>query len=212
MARTETKWIYTFEELDASAKARARQWWREGMEVDHDCTTDWLVEVCAALEIEINLKKVYWRGFCSQGDGSSYSGDVHAYTLMQHVDNGAWHTVAPKLELANSPDLSPHVVNLLERRDAIVRASCGESRGYDGEFNLHTEHDIDCYNLDDRRHTRIAAQLSALGEWAESVLDAVNDWFYRALESEYEYQNSDAMVDETIEINGYEFDIDGGIA
>lgn len=212
MARAETKWIYTFEELDASAKERARQWWREGMEFDDDFVTDWLVEVCTALEIEINPKKVYCRGFWSQGDGSSYSGDVNAYTLMQHVANGAWHTVAPELELSNPPTISSHVANLLERRDAIVRVSCGESRGCDGEFNLHTEHDIDCYNLDDRRHARIAAQLTELGEWSESVLDAINDWFYRALETEYEYQNSDAAIDETIECNEYEFDVEGNRA
>ena len=212
MARTETKWGYTFDELGASAKERARQWWREGMEFDHDFTTDWLSEVCGALSIEIDAKKVYWRVFCSQGGGSSYSARVNALKLLRAFESSALASVAPALELPAPPTLNHCVRFMLENASATVTANCGQSRGCGGEFNLHTEHDIDCYNLDGRRHARIAAQLTALGEWAESVLNAINDWFYRALESEYESQNSDEVVDETIEINGYEFDIDGGAA
>ena len=209
MARTAIKWVYTFNELDESAKEKARDWYRSGCDVfDHDCATDWLGEVCDALSIEIDCKKVYWSGFAHQGSGSSYSGDVSAAMLLAAFESSALESVA-HIDLPAPPKLHRLVRKLLNDGDAIVRATCGESRGYGGEFHLHTDHDIDCYGLDETRHARIYAQLTALGEWAESVLDAINDWFYRALETEYDYQNSDAAIDETIECNEYEFDIDG---
>ena len=35
------------------------------------------------------------------------------------------------------------------------------------------------------------------------------DWIYKRLENEWEYQNSDEAVDESIICNGYEFTKDG---
>ena len=53
----------------------------------------------------------------------------------------------------------------------------------------------------------------------EAVEDSVQqymrdfaDWIYAQLEAEWEYQNSDDHVDESIRINGYEFDEFGNIA
>ncbi len=212
MARTQTKWIYTFDELDERAKEKARQWWREGAEFDGEPVSDWLAEVCEALSIDLDSRKVYWRGFWSQGDGSSYAGRVNAWSLLRAVESNALAMVAPGLILPDAPALNHLVRWMLENQSAIVTAACGESGGYGGEFNLHTDSDIDCYGLDDRRHSRIYSQLHDLGEWAESVLDAINDWFYRALETDYKYQNSDEQVDEMLSINGYEFDIDGNRA
>lgn len=38
------------------------------------------------------------------------------------------------------------------------------------------------------------------------------DWIYSRLEAEYEYQNADEQVDESIRINEYEFAEDGNRA
>jgi hypothetical protein len=35
------------------------------------------------------------------------------------------------------------------------------------------------------------------------------DWIYSQLEKEYEWQNADEQVDDTIRANAYEFDEDG---
>lgn len=45
-----------------------------------------------------------------------------------------------------------------------------------------------------------------------AVIEALRDlarWLYRQLRSEYEYQSSDEVVDETIEINGWTFTAEG---
>ena len=48
-------------------------------------------------------------------------------------------------------------------------------------------------------------------DWAEltKTLRAFADWIYLQLQNEYEYQNSDEQVAETIEANEYEFTVDG---
>jgi hypothetical protein len=46
----------------------------------------------------------------------------------------------------------------------------------------------------------------------DTVTEVLRDlarWLYRQLEREYEYQTSDAVVDEAIRINGYTFTGDG---
>jgi hypothetical protein len=48
----------------------------------------------------------------------------------------------------------------------------------------------------------------------EELSDCLRDfarWIYRALETEWEYQASDEVVDELLECNGYEFDEEGRI-
>jgi hypothetical protein len=49
---------------------------------------------------------------------------------------------------------------------------------------------------------------------AEKLSDCLRDfarWIYRALETEWEYQASDEVVDELLDVNGYEFDEEGRI-
>ena len=41
------------------------------------------------------------------------------------------------------------------------------------------------------------------------ALRAFADWIYRQLETEYNYQNSDEQVAETIKANEYEFTVEG---
>jgi hypothetical protein len=50
---------------------------------------------------------------------------------------------------------------------------------------------------------------------AETVPELLRDymrWIYRQLESAYEFHMSDESVDESIRINGYEFDENGRLA
>lgn len=206
--RTQTSWVYRFIELPEAAKERARNWWRDGG-LDYewwDSVYDWHSQVCAALAIDIDERKRYFSGFYHQGQGSSFTGTVNALALLLAVQAGALADVAPELRLPAAPTIDRRVAALIRAGYVEARAECENRRNSDFHVNW------DCGYIDESRHPRIAAQCIALAEWAAECLRAVNDWFFDALQSEYEYLMSDEMVDDTIECNGYEFDINGNRA
>lgn len=166
--------VFQFGELSDRAKERARDGWRaSGLDYEWwDSVFDWHAEVCTALGIDLDAKKRYF-DLGRSGNGSSYCGTVRAFALLTALESNALASVSPTLELPTAPVLHRLVRELLENRDVNIVASCGASRGYAGEFTLHTEHDIDCYDLDGALPPRVTAELVALGEWAESVLDAI---------------------------------------
>ena len=204
--------VFTFAELDDGAKEKARDWWRDGMDyVDDDPAIDWLAEVCDALFIDLSAKKVYWQVSCSQGDGSSFCGRVCALKLLAAIESNTLANIAPALDLPTAPTVHRRVRELLESGEASILATCGASPSYGGTFSLRTDSDIRCDGLDDRRHPRISASLAAISEWAESVLDTINDWFFATLQDDCDYQASNECVDGNILANGYEFTAEGKV-
>lgn len=206
--RTQTSWVYKFNELSDAAKERARDWWRDGA-LNYewwDGVYEWHAEVCSALAIEIDEHKRCFSGFYHQGSGASFTGSVNALAMLLCVQAGSLADVAPELRLPATPTLDRRVAALIRAGYVEARAECENRRSSDFHTNW------DCGYLDESRHPRIAAQCIALAEWAAECLESINEWFYRALQSEYEHLMSDEMVDGTIECNGYESDFDGNPA
>ena len=88
MSRTIEKTVFTFDELDESAKERARDWWRNSTdESDFSATLEDVEQVAAILGIEFatrpvklmgggtrNESLIYYSVSYSQGDGASFQG------------------------------------------------------------------------------------------------------------------------------------------
>ena len=212
--RTKCKMVYQFIELDENAKEKAREWYRAGDDMSDvgGCALDALAELCAALRMELDATKICWNVSWSQGDGSSFAARVNAARLLDAIAADTYRQIIGDLDLPIPPALHRMVRELLTHEMAFINAACGKSSGFNGHYTLRTEHDIDCYGLDNDRHLRITAQLEALGKWAESVLDTINDWFFRELRADIEFQSSDACIDEKILENEFEFDLCGNIA
>ena len=74
--RTETIEIYTFDELSDDAKDKAREWWLGGG-LDYDWYEfifyDFL-NICEILGFDVIESNIHFSGFCSQGDGASFTG------------------------------------------------------------------------------------------------------------------------------------------
>jgi hypothetical protein len=207
--------VFKFDELDVQAKERAREWYRLGSDGDNyfaESVIDDAVEVAKCLGIvfenrccrtlggtTVGKPKLWWSGFSSQGDGASFEG----------------HYSAPKGKAADLiKDYAPQDVELLAiatRLDALqekyedsLSAKVSQSGRYCHAYTMR----LDYAEVLDAEGERV--DLPADDE--EEVLDCLRDfanWIYSRLEKEYDYQNSDEVVDETIRINEYEFDADG---
>lgn len=198
--------VYQFEELSDTAKEKARAWYREGA-----CDHDWhdfifedFVVICTILGITLKTRPVklmgggsradpciWFRGFYAQGDGACFEGTyAHA--------NGAAAGIrahAPKdVELHRIADTFQKV----QRRNFYqLQADIRHSGHYTHEY---------CMVISVERDSPTAQGMTKDAE--EIVTETLRDlarWLYHQLEREYEYQTSDAVIDETIAANAYTF-------
>lgn len=210
MPHTVSKDAYFFDELDESAKERARDWWRQAETDDFD--TDFVIDdaeqIAEILGIEFATRsvplmgggtrtdsKVYWSGFSSQGDGACFEGRYSyakgaAKKIRAYAPNDKrLHAIADSLQEA--------------QRKAFYRL--GAQMTHSGHYYHSGCMSVSVYDVE--------AQYRDFPEGVEEeIIGAMRDfadWIYRQLEAEYEYRMSDENVDESIRINEYEFDESG---
>lgn len=202
--------VYTFEELSDAAKEKARIWWRECESQNFGAFGEIYepAETAAKLlGIEFEQKavklmgggtrqesQIYWSGFSSQGDGASFVG---SYSYKK----GSAKAVRAEFG---------HDEKLWRIADGL--AALQKRHGYQLEARIsHEGHYSHSYTMSatvNRKDTGNEASAEVETELLELMRDFAN-WIYRGLEGEYEYRMSDENVDESIEINEYEFTEDG---
>lgn len=209
--------LYQFTELSDKAKERARAWWREMSQHDEfwDSVYDDASTIAEMMGIDLaqresgrrrDGKPVYsvdiqFSGFCSQGDGASFTGTFHYQAdaldkVKAHApEDTALHKIVERLQAA-------HAVLDYKATGSITRSNWG---GY-----VHArlmDVDLDEGEEDDTPENELKIE-NARVEFRE-VFRAYADWIYDGLEKEYEYQQSDEVVDDNITANDYTFEEDG---
>lgn len=215
MRVVETK-VYQYGELSDKAKEKARGWYREASQGDNSFA-DFIIEdaeqIAACLGIEFKQREiktvggktryepaVSWSGFWSQGDGASYEGKLVSHETGTALDRVKAH--APTDETLHG--IAAELDSLQAKYDRRLAATVSLSSGnYCHSHMMQIETNAVDAEGDDKEVTQEdeAALLKALRGFA--------DWIYRQLNDEYDYQNSDEQVAETIEANQYEFTEDG---
>ena len=199
------KEVYSFNELGEDAKEKAMNEYRENA-LDYewyDCSYEGAKEIGAL--IGINIDKIYFSGFFSQGDGACFEGHyeykkgglkaIKAYAPLDTT----LHAIARDLQIVqkrNFYKLSAKV----KQSGHYMHERCTAVQVYkDYEYFFDT--DDSCA----RGSTHDGA----------GVVEALRDfmqWIYSQLEKEHDYLQSDASVTEMILENEYEFTIEGELA
>ncbi len=198
--------LYTYEELNADAQAKARDWWREGWDdFFSECILEDFEAIALLMGFTIDSRdaetvsgktfrkpKIYWSGFWSQGDGACFEG---AWTASD-VKPGKVAEFAPlDKELHRIAAVFEAAAKSFPEASFSVRHAGHYYHAHSTRFDIEFGEDVD-YDVD-------TAQ--ALTEAARDLMD----WLYRKLEKEYEWQNADEQVAETIIANEYYFTQDG---
>ena len=196
--RTETTHtdLYQFDELDQAAKDTALQNLYD-INVDHEWwnfTFDDFKAIGTILGIEID--KIYFSGFSSQGDGAQFTG---SYTYAKGSAK-AIRAYAPK-----DTDLHDIADNLaaIQKVNFYRLSATVNSRGhYSHAYCTYIDvlKDNDYYS--DYPHADTEDSI------AEYLRDFMN-WMYSRLNEEYDYLTSEECIIESIQSNEYEFDSDG---
>lgn len=202
--RTKTIELYQYAELSEKAKAKARDWYREasaGDPLDTEFIFEDFINIAGFCGWTIPRRTVrvagnkprtytepaiYWSGFSCQGDGACFEGtwtasEVNAAGLKEHAPTDTvLHHIADRL--AAIAKANPDATGSVKNTGHY---SHKYATTFDGDIGLISEED-----------------------WIDATRDLMQ-WLYDSLENEYEYQQSDEAVAETIEANEYEFTIDG---
>ena len=197
--------VYTFDELDARAKDKARDWFRnvssdDFHEMSGACMYDDFVTCARILGIDISTHTVrlmngtsrqapdiFYSGFCSQGDGASFAGTYRyakgaAKAIREHAPlDTDLHSIAGELQR-------------LQKRH-FYGVSARISAPWSHRLNVEV--------------AEVGGMRWDFDDTLQDILQSFADWMYEQLEKEYEYQNSDEAVNENIRANEYEFTSDG---
>jgi len=187
--------VYTFSELSKEAKETAIENTR-----NHDGYLDyeWYDGVyydatAIAALMGIDIKKIHFSGFYSQGDGAMFIGgyeyNKNAVTLVKDY--------APK-------DTELH--GIAERLTRLQRRYFYQLKAdvkHYGRYYHENSNTVDVYTNDDRRLSD-----SIENDLTECLRDFMR-WIYKQLENTYDYLNSNEAIAEHLTINDYEFQADG---
>lgn len=185
--RTITKELYTFDELSDTAKQKA-------LESLSDINTDyewWNYEDYTNIGkiFGIQIDKIYFSGFSSQGDGACFEGHYR------------YNKDAPKKIREYAP-LDTRLHDIADTLQSIQKGqfyqlmSDTKHRGHYYHENC-TETSV--YRNDNKDITR---------EVEKQLIDTLKDfmkWIYRSLEKDYDHLTSEEAIKETIQLNEYEF-------
>lgn len=201
--RTITENILKYNELSDKAKANARHWFREASRFDSfwsDCCIDNMKEV--AVHLGLDIEKIYFSGFHSQGDGAMYVGRFR----LEDVNYQELEKSYPDKELFRIGRWLDEIKNIASDKGVTVHARISHRGHYYHENSMVVDFDIDAEDWE------TAKQFNH--DHSDEIIEPLRDFacfIYKQLEREFEYSISDSSVEESIIANEYEFLENGDI-
>lgn len=216
--KTKVITLYEFNELSEDAKKKA-------IESLRDCNVDYnwwednyqdFAKIAAYFGISIDNKSeraggykpaIYFSGFGSQGDGSSFEATIDVSKLISAVQNETWKEYAPN-ELLNFPVVDYKILRAQKLLTAdrvewavstvVTRNGTGLSITHDGcEV-------VGEYISQDLSNIAILFEEHVF-DFVASVVKELNRFLFRSLDEEYYHRTKDESIIETIESNGWTF-------
>lgn len=195
---TETKEVYTYEELSDAAKERVRDWYIATIDYDWwEGSFDYIRDCALALGIDVDRGNygIRFSGFYSQGDGASFVGGYRYRkgwkAALKAAAGGDTLTELTTIGADLQAAQKPYFYGL------VARVAPNRGCRYSHERSVY----IDVEDRDGR-------DVNADDTLAEPLRDFMH-WMYKLLEREYEWLCSEEQVADACAANGYEFDVNG---
>ena len=207
---TETT-IYKFAELSDDAKRKAIESNRDWNIHDdwHGFAKDEFVIIGGILGIAFDAypvklmngthrhePKIWFSGFCSQGDGACFEG---TWTYSKGMSKRIREYAPQDAELHKIADA---LATIQKRWFYGIRTSISHRGRYYHEHTMHFSH---AHNSDCELQSDVCDEI-------EELMKDLARWYYSYLEREYDYLTSDETIAESLEINEMEFLEDGSHA
>ena len=192
---------YLFSELDDDGKERARESYRRDFDFQFhaECTIDEWKEQLTAEGWSVSKHgtlNIYYSGFWSQGDGAHFVSDSADIEKLARAMVGSGDLDDDDAIMVQRL-LDYDVLDEFSANFRTIGRYCHEGAVYI-ELNGYTGREL----VD----LAVAQFADLLDEFRRDRCREI----YRALETEYEYQTSDEVIDEWLSESGNEYDENGG--
>jgi hypothetical protein len=224
---------YEFDELSDSAKAKARDWYREASSCDtywSEYTIGEAVEQGQLLGIEFATRpvqlhgggtrqepKIYWSGFSCQGDGACFEGTWRAKDVKADSVADGWGDAPETTKIKRIAEIlaevaakfpcgrftTTHNDRYYHENSVDFDFDSGADDCSPDQLNAYRTPEDDAEDPDEMPRQRMAEDFPE-----DCLKEAARDfmrWIYKQLEKAWEYENSDENVDESIRANDYQF-------
>lgn len=206
--RTIAKSIFTFAELSDTAKEKAREWYRQDLDVDYEHIFDDAANIADILGLDIRQTRiermngkvyyapsVYFSGFWSQGDGACFGGH---YRYKK-----GWKKA---LKAFCNDDELMRIGQALQDLQKKHFYRLGASITHQGRYYHEYSMGVDCEHLDG-----IYQDLSSAEKEFREIFADFAQWIYKGLRDEYDCANSNEAIDDALELGEFEFYENGDI-
>jgi hypothetical protein len=204
--------LFLFEELSSEIQQKVIEQHRYVNTAHnwYEYAFDDFIQIGKTIGISLESNSIFFSGFSSQGDGSTFSAHIDPMKFIYAMKAQAWKAYAPDIELNCAPyPCAADLLSLMEREILIPHQyTRNPSRG----FGIQYVSSYDFISCHDREYTNIERELEKLDSWVESILNALNQYLYKSLESEYDYLLSDSAVQEILISDEHYFIASGEIA
>jgi hypothetical protein len=221
MSKTIEVEVFKYDELDDSVKQKAREWYLEGMDYEWwEGVYEMAIE--DGKEKGFYIDKIYFSGFCSQGDGASWTGQVDVRQFLEtHYEDSiglsAWCQLVQegivskfsKVEANNAHYCHESTMNFsdvwdevgVEDTEPLLLPSIFKGMSIENVFDIIA--------------TDSACTLKDVDAITQAITESGKDYardIYQRLREEYEYLCSEEMMLDHFDCNDYFFDSDGRLA
>ena len=222
MSKTIEVEVYKYGELSESAQQKAREWYIEGMDYEWwEGTYEMAIE--DGKEKGFYIDKIFFSGFCSQGDGASWIGQVDVRQWLEEncsdsIGLSAW------CQLIQEDVISKHVKVVANNSHYCHESTMqfenveDETDGFADEHEMElpsifkgmqVQHLFDIISTDPNCQYKDTTTIT--NAITESGKDYARD-IYQRLREEYEYLCSEEMMLDHFDCNDYHFTNEGALA
>jgi hypothetical protein len=182
--------VFEFNELNEAAKKKAREWMR-GSICDDSIWYQGVQDDAKSIGqiFGISNMRILFTGFCSQGDSACFEGSWFA----SHVK------LVKDLKACVPEDNEPKLFDILREFQRIAKLF--------PEASFVVKH-AGYYSHENCTRFTISFGASHDNKVEDELIHTAKEfmsWIYDSLKKEYDYQNSDTQIDETIGANNYTF-------
>jgi len=214
--------VYKWDELSQTAQQKAREWYLEGMDYEW---WEGVYEMAKedGYELGFCIDKIYFSGFCSQGDGASWTGqvDVRQWLEAHEKDSigvSAWCQLIQedvigkhvKVEANNAHYCHESTMNFQDVED--------DTDNYEDDYVMQLPSifkGMNVANLFDIIVSDPECSIKATHPLTQAITESGKDFarhIYQRLREEYEYLCSDEMMLDHFNANDYHFTNEGELA
>ena len=188
--------VYSFSELSESAKQTAIDEYRNDENYPYDFWFEHSKEDFHAILSLIGFSNIEsgFSGFCSQGDGANFTG---SYSYKKGALKALLAYAPNDKELYN---IAKTVQNIQSKYFYKIECELSKTSRYEHAYTVNFDFTV----WNGRGTDEISMSRGDEETFKNCFIDLMN-WYYKALNSEYDYLTSDECIIENIESNDYQY-------